>query len=133
MQVIAYLLGILVIFFTIKNTKYSNLVISAILSYFWLWVGIVYFLIYSSSINKVTFGFGFLFAMQGILFLIVDVIKPNISFKLRPETLPITGSILIIYATIVYPIFVYLLGHGYPQSPSFGVAPCPTTTLYPSP
>jgi hypothetical protein len=28
---------------------------------------------------------------------------------------------------IVYPILGMLLGHGYPRSPSFGVAPCPTT------
>jgi hypothetical protein len=27
----------------------------------------------------------------------------------------------------LYPIIGGLLGHGYPRSPSFGVAPCPTT------
>jgi hypothetical protein len=28
---------------------------------------------------------------------------------------------------LVYPLLGTLLGHGYPRSPSFGVAPCPTT------
>jgi hypothetical protein len=34
---------------------------------------------------------------------------------------------MIVYAMIIYPILGTLLGHGYPRSPSFGVAPCPTT------
>jgi hypothetical protein len=34
---------------------------------------------------------------------------------------------MIVYAMIVYPVLGALLGHGYPRSPSFGVAPCPTT------
>jgi hypothetical protein len=28
---------------------------------------------------------------------------------------------------LIYPVLGYLLGHGYPSSPCFGVAPCPTT------
>jgi hypothetical protein len=28
---------------------------------------------------------------------------------------------------VIYPILGYFLGHGYPKSPGFGVAPCPTT------
>jgi hypothetical protein len=28
---------------------------------------------------------------------------------------------------VVYPVIGTLLGHAYPQSPVFGVAPCPTT------
>jgi hypothetical protein len=37
------------------------------------------------------------------------------------------GGVLILYAMVAYPIIGTLLGHGYPRSPSFGVAPCPTT------
>jgi hypothetical protein len=32
---------------------------------------------------------------------------------------------MIMYAMLVYPILGTLPGHGYPRSPSFGVAPCP--------
>jgi Family of unknown function (DUF6064) len=35
--------------------------------------------------------------------------------------------VLMIYAMLIYPLIGTLLGHGYPRSPSFGVAPCPTT------
>jgi hypothetical protein len=38
----------------------------------------------------------------------------------------IAGLIFIIYATVIYPVVGMLVGHGYPQSPVFGVAPCPT-------
>ncbi|HIH96477.1 MAG TPA: hypothetical protein HA348_03170 [Thermoplasmata archaeon] len=34
---------------------------------------------------------------------------------------------MIIYDMVIYPVLGCLLGHGYPQSPCFGVAPCPTT------
>ena len=127
MQEIAYILGIVALFLAIKKTRYAGRIISAILSFYWLWMGVVYHLIYFSPINKAAYGFGFLFVIQGILILIVGVIKPNISFKFKPDLFSITGSIFIIYAMIIYPILGSLLGHGYPQSPCFGVAPCPAT------
>jgi hypothetical protein len=55
------------------------------------------------------------------------VIRPRLSFQLDTNPFALTGIILIVYAMLVYPILGTLLGHGYPRSPSFGVAPCPTT------
>jgi hypothetical protein len=127
MQVIAHLLGIAAVLLAIKKIRYSDRIISAVLSFYWLWMGVVYHLMYFSAINKVAYGFAFLFIIQGILFLAVGVIKPNMSFKLRPDIFSITGAIFILYAMILYPILGSLLGHGYPQSPCFGVAPCPAT------
>lgn len=37
------------------------------------------------------------------------------------------GGLFVIYAMVLYPAIGTLLGHGYPRSPSFGVAPRPTT------
>ncbi|GAJ00751.1 unnamed protein product, partial [marine sediment metagenome] len=127
MQVIAHLLGIAAVLLAIKKIGFSDRIISAVLSFYWVWMGIVYHLMYFSAINRVAYGFGFLFIIQGILFLIVGVIKPDISFKFRPDIFSITGSIFILYAILIYPILGNLLGHGYPKSPCFGVTPCPTT------
>lgn len=45
----------------------------------------------------------------------------------RAEPVQRHRRLLIAYAMIVYPVIGTVLGHGYPSSPSFGVAPCPTT------
>jgi len=39
MQVIAYLLGIDAVLLAIKNIRYSDRIISAVLSFYWLWMG----------------------------------------------------------------------------------------------
>lgn len=53
MQVIAHLLGIAAVLLAIKKIGYSDRIISAILSFYWLWMGVVYHLMYFSAINRV--------------------------------------------------------------------------------
>jgi len=53
MQVIAHLLGIAAVLLAIKKIGYSHRIISAILSFYWLWMGVVYHLMYFSAINRV--------------------------------------------------------------------------------
>ena len=127
MQVIAYLLSIAAVLLAIKKIRYSDRIISDVLSFYWVWMGIVYHLMYFSPINKAAYAFGIMFIIQGLLFFWTGVLKPNISFKLRPDTFSVVGSIFILYATFGYTTIGYLLGHHYPQSPVFGLAPCPTT------
>jgi len=127
MQVIVYFLGIAGLILAIKKNRYSDRVIAAILSFFWLWMGIVYHLMFFSDINKVARVFGMLFIAQGVLFLAAGVITTRISFRFKSNVYSFVGIIFILYAMIVYPIIGYLLGHGYPRSPGFGIAPCPTT------
>lgn len=59
---------------------------------------------YFSVINKAAYGFGLLFIIQGILFLGVGVVKPNMCFKFRPDIFSITGGIFVLYAMILYPM-----------------------------
>jgi hypothetical protein len=126
MQIIAYLIGIAALFWGIKKSRYSDKIVSGILSFYWLWMGVVYHIIFFSSINKAGYIFGILFIIQGILFLIA-VFKSSISFQFKADKFAVTGSLFILYAMLIYPIIGYLLGHGYPKSPVFGVAPCPAT------
>jgi len=37
------------------------------------------------------------------------------------------GWAALAYAPLVYPFIGFALGHGWPESPLFGMAPCPTT------
>ena len=127
MHIVAYILAIGVIFLAAKKTRYSDQIISMILACFWAWMGIVYHLMFFSTINGAAMGFGILFIVQAILWLVFGVIRPKLSFQLDTNPYALTGVVLIVYAMLVYPILGTLLGHGYPRSPSFGVAPCPTT------
>ena len=126
MQVIFYLLAVVSIYMSIKKTKGSGKIISLILSFLWLWIGIVYHLLFFTAINKAASFFGGLFIAEGSLFLFAGYFKPKLSFRFRPDIYGITGAILILFALIIYPVIGYFAGHSYPSSPSFGV-PCPTT------
>jgi hypothetical protein len=51
MQVVIYLLAIAALVFGLKHTRFSDRIIALILACFWLWIGIVYHLIFFTSIN----------------------------------------------------------------------------------
>lgn len=126
LQIIAYILGLMAVFFAIKQTKYSMKIILAILSFFWLWIGIVFCLIYWVPSYQYAYGFGVLCIIQGILFLI-SAFKPNLPDYPRSKLHATVGILFILYAMAAYPLIGYFLGHVYPKSLPFGLVPCPTT------
>lgn len=126
MQIIFYLISTVAIYLVIRPNLISDKIISIILSFFWLWMGIAYHLIFFSTINKAAYLFGGLFITQGILFLVFGVFQNKFSFNFNKDKYGITGISLIIIALVIYPIAGYFFGHIYPSSPTFGL-PCPTT------
>jgi hypothetical protein len=125
-QVILYLLAAVSVFLSIKRTSWSNKAIAVILSFFWIWMGIVYHIIHFSVINKAAYIFGTAFIFQGMLFLHIGFFRQKIMFRFRSDIFGITGSIFLLFALILYPVLGYFQGHIYPSSPTFGL-PCPTT------
>lgn len=126
MQVVAYILGVLALILAIKKTKYSSRIISAILVFFWLWVGFIFSRIYFIKVFNMAGIYVVLLIIQGIIFLIFGVFRPNISFRFKPNVYSIIGIFFIIYAMICYPAIEYILGRGYPKILPFGLVPCPT-------
>ncbi len=126
MQIVFYLLGIAVIYLAVKPNTISDKFICGVLTFFWLWMGIVYHILYFAEINKAAYLFSIAFIVQGILFMIFGVFNSKISFKFQSDRYGITGISLIVFALFIYPIIGYFLGHVYPSSPTFGL-PCPTT------
>ena len=126
LQIVFYFAAFLCIYLLFTGNKNLNKIISAVLSFFWLWMGIVYHLIFFSTINRAAYIFGSLFVIQGILFGIWGFAKSSLSFEYRKNASNYTGIILLLYALIIYPVLGYSLGHQYPYSPTFGL-PCPTT------
>lgn len=125
-QILLNLFAVLMIIVTFKKVKIANKLNSAILAFFWFWIGLVYHLLFFTSINKAAYVFGVLFIIQGILFIFAGVLKGQISFKLSWDLYGIMGAVFIVYALMIYPVFAHLLGQVYPKMPTFGL-PCPTT------
>lgn len=127
MQVIAYVLGIIAVFWAIKRIKYSDNIILLILSFFWLWGGFVFCILFFAPDYKVFYILGGLGIIQGVLFLFYGLRSHKLLplFTFRTDMYGIIGAIYILYALILYPYIGYLTGYPYPDHPIFGVAPCP--------
>lgn len=123
-QIIFYLAAMLIIYYLIDGDQGKSKKILYIFTFMWLWMGIVYHIIYFSDINKAAYIFGFLFIIQGALFL-YHLRKGSVIFSNKNDAHSLIGWIIIIYGLLVYPIFGYLSGHIYPGAPVLG-APCPT-------
>jgi Family of unknown function (DUF6064) len=126
MQIIFYLISGAVIYFVSNPKSKSDKIISVILAFLWLWMGVVYHIIFFTEINKAAYLFGGLFIIQGILFMVLGIFQNRFSFRFQRDKYTITGIIMVVFALLIYPILGYFFGHIYPSSPTFGLA-CPTT------
>lgn len=126
-QFVAYALGGLAVWAVVVQRTWSWRVAALVLSIFWLWNGFVYHLAFFETINPAAFGFAGLFIVQGLLFLGSGLRNHNVPIRLERDACTAIAAGLIIYAMIAYSIIGTLVGHGWPRSPVFGVAPCPTT------
>jgi Family of unknown function (DUF6064) len=125
-QILLYLMAFTAIFFALRKLNYSGKIISLILSFFWLWMGIIYHIVYFSEINKAALLFGALFIIQGMIFFIFGFLNNGLAFQFKPGIIGITGALLIFFSLIGYPLLSYFNEHFYPYNPTFGL-PCPTT------
>ncbi len=126
MQVILVSAALVAMFLAVKTSKSSNRFVSAILVFFWLWMGVAYHLLFFSRINRAAFFFGAFFIFQAVILFYAGVLKDELTFRFRFDTSGVIGALLILYALVVYPLLGFVFGHVYPQSPTFGL-PCPTT------
>jgi len=129
LQILSYFLGILSTTIAIKTFKNSSRMISAILSFFWLWTGIVFCIFYWGPVYKPAYLFCVLWIVQGVFFLVSGVFKSDISFQFKPDPRSFLGLLFIIYALAGYQIFGYFIGHRYPRFFAPGLVPCPTNVF----
>jgi hypothetical protein len=124
MQVVGYVLGLAALYLVIRKKGFHQLWIGLILSFFWLWTGIVYFMLYLGPVYLPACVFGAFFVVQSIFFLVHP-------FSQRPShgdegiINRLAGLVFVAYAMVGYPIAGLLLGHVYPWSPVFALTPCP--------
>ncbi len=125
-QIVLNALAVAAIVLIFTRLQSRNKLSSGILGALWLWMGIVYHLLFFSSINKAAYLFGILFILQGFIFLVGGTLKAQLSFQYKSDVYHHVGSLLMLYGLVIYPILGYFLGHVYPEQPTFGL-PCPTT------
>ena len=130
LQLLAYLLGLVMVIFIIRPSAQRSRVVAAGLAAMWLWTGIAYHGMNFSAISNGAWGFAALFCIQGLLFFEASVFRGRLTFGSRKDRNCWTdwlGWAMVAYASIGYPLIGQVLGHGYPAMPIFGITPCPVT------
>jgi hypothetical protein len=127
MQILAYVLGVTAVVLSFLNVKHGDRVVAGVLGFFWLFIGGVCHIAFFTKINPAAYLFGAFTLVQGALFLYEGVYRNGLRFSFRPDAYAIVGAVFVLYAMVIYPLIGGAAGHGWPHSPNFGVAPCPTT------
>ena len=125
-QIVAYLLGLLVVFLALRPIVAGGRIALVILALFWLWNGIVYHLGFFLQINFAAVPFAALFALQGLL-LAGSAIRGGRQLRFVPDATGWVGLAFVLFALVAYPLLAWLAGHGWPRAAMFGVAATPMT------
>jgi hypothetical protein len=126
-QFVAAGLGLLAVTLLFLRPKWADRAIAAILCTFWLAMAIGYHWTYFSAVNEAAYVFGALFALAALVFLVEGVIRGRMNFAVTPGFRVWLATALVAYSFVVYPLVSLIVTHPYPETPLFGVAPCPTT------
>jgi hypothetical protein len=127
LQWVGLALGLLTLAPLFWPGKAWDRVVTAVLAFLWLWVGLVFWR--GAAVDMaLLYGPTVLFAVQGALFLYA-LARGRIAY--RPEGRAYTGIglIFIAYALAGYPLLGLLVGHLYPHTALSPLFPCPATIL----
>jgi len=96
-------LAVFSVFLIIKKFSFADKFINSVLTFLWLWMGIVYHIIFFSKINPAANIFGIIFILQGILFFYFGVIRGHLTYTFSNSYSSIAGFIFILFALFIYP------------------------------
>lgn len=125
-QVLLLSLALVAVVLVLARMNWSGMVISAILAFFWSWLGLACHLAFFTAINPLAYAFAAISLAGAFIFFWQGVVCRRLEFKWTSNLRSLTGSVLIAFALIVYPSWSAYAGHAYPALPTFGL-PCPTT------
>jgi hypothetical protein len=127
MQVVAYILGVAAVLLVAGRSALTTRVIVGILSFLWLFSS-GFFIFALVEIYRPAYVFGAAFIVQAAIFFACAV-KPRLSFAFARDAYTLVGLVFIAFAMVGYPVMGYFVGHRYPQSPPFGLTPCPLSVF----
>jgi hypothetical protein len=119
-------IALLCLLFLIKRQRWSDPLISFLLSLLWGWMAFVYHFLFFSHINPAAYIFALGFILEAAMLFWFGVFRTSLGFRASLSTRSLFGAVLVLYALVTYPLLNHFFGHSYPRAPSFGV-PCPTT------
>jgi pimeloyl-ACP methyl ester carboxylesterase len=106
----------------------TDRLVVGVLALTWLWLGVVFFGRYAAELNPALSAvYGALFAFQAFLLARAGWFGDRLAFTARNGLAGGAGWAALTYGLVIYPVIGIALGHGYPDAPLFGMAPCPTT------
>lgn len=127
-QLIFIFLGIVLAIFVLINHMRSKKLTGGFLSLLWLWTGVIYHILFFSSINKAALAFGGLFILQGVFIAFETFVRKNLDFEFKKDLRGYTGYFFIFFGLILYPAVSYLLEGSFSTTITPGL-PCPSTIL----
>jgi hypothetical protein len=127
LQLFAAALGLLALALLFSRKRWADRGIAGVLALLWAFMGIGYHWSFFSSVNPAAYLFGGLFLVAASIFLVEGVVRNRIRFEIAKGVRGWLAFVLFAYALAVYPILGLAKTHPYPETPLFGVAPCPTT------
>lgn len=127
LQIVAFVLGAAVIVLLMWRPRWAGKAVAAVLSVFWMLMAIGYHWLFFAKINPAAKFFGALFLLQGFILLVEGTFRGRMRLAIASRLRLALSTVLIVYAFAVYPLLGLLVTHPYPETPLFGVVPCPTT------
>ena len=125
-QVLLHALALLAVVLVLLRPRWSDALVSAVLSALWAWTGAAYHLAFFTAINPLAQVFGAASLLAAAVFFWEGVVRRRLQFRMARSLRSAVGAGLVVFALLVYPLWSTQAGHSYPQLPSFGL-PCPTT------
>jgi hypothetical protein len=108
----------------------TDRVVAGMLAVMWLWLGAVYLGRYAAQVDPVLgAAYAVLFVVEAWLLARAGVVRHDLAFTTGRGPGRWLGWAAIGYALVVYPFIGVALGHGWPQAPLFGMAPCPSVIV----
>jgi hypothetical protein len=126
LQWTAAIAGVAAVYLLFFGGERANRMVAAIAAALWAFTGIAYHWFYFSDINPAAWIFGSLFVVEAIILAWEGGVRGRIRFRLERSSNSALSLLLLAYALVVYPLIGLLVTHPYPQTPLFGVTPCPT-------
>jgi len=131
LHVVAYTAGVaaVALLFARRRDR-ADRVIAGLLAGLWLWLGLVFQALYATDVDVVLgTAYAVMFVLQACLLFRHGVLRGELVFRRGSGITGAVGWAALAYAVVAYPLIGAVLGHGWPEAPLLGMAPCPTTIL----
>jgi hypothetical protein len=129
LQVITLLIGMAMAIAAIRKSRIADRLSAAALGSIWIFAGAVFHGAYFRPIYEPASPFAVLWIIQGVLFIVLGVFRPRLSFTASRDGYAAFGFLLIAYALLAYPLLGYLLRSDFAYATWFGPFPCPVAVF----